>query len=77
MRLRRVEAAGRQPRKRAGYSVRRHRAMRVGLVAEYVIREGLEWGWVVLVRSAAGHDRLKLGESLLEIVVCDRRGKKA
>jgi hypothetical protein len=42
----------------------------VGLAAEHVvIREGLEWRWLVLVRSAAGHGRvrLKLGERLLEV----------
>jgi hypothetical protein len=55
----------------------------VGLVAECVIREGLEWGWcqwVVLVRSgsAAGHGRLKLGESaLLEMYRVQQVGKKA
>jgi len=47
-------------------------------VAEYVIRrERLKWGWVVLVRSAAGHGRLKLGERLLgNMLVCDRWGKR-
>jgi hypothetical protein len=46
----------------------------VSLATDFVVREGLKWGWVVLVRSAAGHGRLKLGERLLEIryIVGDR-----
>jgi hypothetical protein len=43
-------AASRLPRKRAGYNARRHRARRVGLAAEYIVRKGSEWGWIVLVR---------------------------
>lgn len=47
----------------------------VGLAVKCVVREGLEWGWVVLVRSAAaGHARLKLGERLLEIRFCVETG---
>jgi hypothetical protein len=48
----------------------------VGLAAECVIREWLEWGWVVLVRSAAGHDRLKLGDRPLEISCVRQVGGK-
>lgn len=34
----------------------------VGLATELVFWEGLERGWVVPVRSAASHGRLRLGE---------------
>lgn len=46
---------------------------RVGLAAELVVREGLEWGWVVLLRSAAGHGRLTLGrKAVWRCILCDR-----
>ncbi len=39
---------------------------RVGLAVEYIVREGLEGGWIVLVRSAAGHGCLTLNAWSLE-----------